>query len=260
MSASGRAEMRQIVDRILAGYLRLVEEHSHGAATDSRALRVAAENFMASPELGQILAKAHHRLLEAAEQELVRQKRGDPFHRLLTHPLTGAFSDGRLSRETLVNYFSFLHLVLGDATEAMAADCAQILAEHREPDPLAFSWDGFYEDPRAKLIFWTTLSRIAESFRRFDIRRDWFIGLMQNRPQAISLGSNSFVPRHPGHMAEEAPPFGISEFNEMFGCLFGGLRALSPVDRLAFERHFRAPPERLFAPLLAALAESGAVL
>jgi hypothetical protein len=171
--------------------------------------------------------------------------------------LSRLFADDRLSRDILDNYFSFLHLVLGDTRDALTERCMAIVAELKEPDPLDFSWDGFYDDPRSKVILWTVLARIAESFRRFDARRDWFIGLMQHRSQAISLGPNAFVPRH---LTEEPHPFGVEEFKLMFGSLFGPVRTLPRLDALAFERHFGVAPEPLFGPLLAELEAAGAPL
>jgi hypothetical protein len=189
--------------------------------------------------------------------ELIRQRRGNPFQRLLAHPFSQHFIDGRLSRDILVNYFSFLHLVLGEARDTLTEHCVAIVTELKAPDALAFSWDSFYDDLRSKLILWTVLARIAESFRRFDARRDWFIGLMEHRSQAISLGPNAFMPRHP---SEDPQGFGTEEFNVMFAALFGPLRSLSAAEALAFERHFKASSEHVFGPLLAELEAAGATL
>ncbi len=257
MSAAGRAEMRRIAERLLGDFLRLVEERHHGAPVDGAQLRQAAQAFAASPQLSRLLSQAHQHLLAAAEVELIRLRRGDPFQRLLAHPFSEHFVDGRLSRDILVNYFSFLHLVLGDTRDALTERCMAIVAELKGPDALAFSWDSFYEDPRSKVILWTVLARIAESFHRFEARRDWFIGLMEHRSQAISLGPNAFLPRPP---SEDPHAFGIEEFKVMFAALFGPLRVMSRPDALVFERHFGVTPEQLFGPLLGELEAAGAPL
>ena len=257
MSAEGRAEMGQIAERILGDFLRMVEERHRGAPVRAVELRAVQQTYMASPQFGAVLHQAHGRLLDAAAHELLRQKRSDPFHRLLVHPLTGALEDGRLSRDILLNYFSLLHLVLGDARDTLSEQCSAILKELRDPDALAFSWDSFYQDPRAKQVLWVVLVRIAESFRRFDARRDWFIGLMQNRPQAVSLGANAFLPRH---SSEPSQLFGVTEFNLMFGLLYAPLRDLSRTEAAAFVHHFGASPEQLLGSFFAELEASGAVI
>jgi hypothetical protein len=256
MSLEGRVSMRRIVERILDAYLHQVEGRASRGAVDGPLLRAEMQGFLASPDLGRILAEAHHQLLEASRKELIRQQRGDPFNRLVTHPMTEALCDGRLSRDSLGNYFSFLHLVLGDARDVLAMRCAEVLEELRRPDPLVFSWDHFYDDPRSRQVLWTVLIRVSESFKRFDLRRDWFISLMQNRPQAVSIGPNAFVPR-PSH--EETHSFGLEEFNTMFVALFGQMRHLSPGETRAFERDFGVAPEKAFGPLLLALEEGGAI-
>ena len=251
MSAEGRAEMRRIAERMFADYLQLIEERHSTVATVPQ-LRAALDAYLGSPGFKVVLSKAHGRLLEAAALELLRQKRREPFPRLVVHPLAVAFSDERLSRDLLPGYFSFLHLVLGDAQDKMAAQCLDILSELRDHDPLGFSWDHFYEDPRAKLILWSVLARIAETFRRFDARRDWFIGLMQNRPHSVSLGPHAFqpLPRSDG----ETKAFGAEEFAILFDVLFSPLRDLRPADLAAFQRSFGGAPEDVFGHLFANLA------
>ncbi len=251
MSAEGRTEMRQIAEQMLSAFLRWAEEHHGGAAVNVPLLSAVRDDFVRSAPFHRFIRQAHGRLLEAAAVELLRHKRKDPFQRLLTHPMAEAFESGALSRGILPNYFSFLHLVLGDSRETLTGRCLEILNELRAPDPLDFSWDGFYEDRRAKEILWFVLVRIAETFKRFEARRDWFIALMQNHPQAVSVGPSAFVPLH---QSEEVAPFGIGEFRTMFSCLFEPLRRLPAAERADFQRSFGAPPEQLFAGLYTNLA------
>lgn len=211
--------------------------------------------YKGSPEFNNFLDRACKQLVDAAQQEAVRQKREDPFQRLVTHPMTEAFEAGELSREILPNYFSFLHLVLGDTRDTLTARCVTILRQLKEKEGLNFTWDLFYEDPRAKEVLWSVLVRVAESFRRFDARRDWFIALMQNRPQAISLGPNAFKPKPP---SEESHPFGLREFAIMFNCLFQPLRKPTVAEAVLFERVCGARPEKLLGPIFAQLEAAAA--
>jgi len=173
------------------------------------------------------------------------------------HPLSAAFQDGLLSRDILPNYFSFIHLVMGDQMTALAARCIEICAELQREQATGHAWDAFYDDPRAEQVMWTVLVRISESFRRFDARRDWFIGLMQYTPQAVSIANNAFLPLHPhaGHGAPDKPrpPFALAEFNILFAALFAPLRQLSAIQQRRFEHDFGVPAERVFGPLLSHL-------
>lgn len=256
MSGVGRVEIRRIAEKLLSDYARFLDTRHRGQPLSAGLLGQAAREFLTSPDFTGQLPFIHQRLLDAAEEELLRRKRRDPFLRLMTHPMSRIFEEEQLSREILVNYFSFLHLVLGDMRDTLGRRSQEILEDLQKSDPLDFSWDNFYGDSRAKQVFWVVIVRIAESFRRFDARRDWFIGLMQNHPQAVSLGPNVFLPRQ---TPEEAPPFGKDEFNLMFGALFAPMRELSPGERLAFQRDFGAGVDQVLGTIFAELEASGAL-
>lgn len=255
MSAEGRAEIHRLAEDMLRALLHLVQERHGASPLTVPQLRADIEAFARSPAFARLLQDAHGHLIGLAGEELLRQRRGDPFQRLMIHPLTDVFESGQLSRDILPNYFSFLHLVLGDAREDLALHCRDILSALKGSDDLAFSWDSFYDDPRAKQILWTVLVRIAETFRRFDARRDWFIGLMQNRPQAVSLGSHMFqpLPRHEDG-SRIIHPFGLEHFHVLFSRLFAPLRRLSASDRRAFETTFGVSPEDAIGHIFANLA------
>lgn len=255
MSAEGRGEIRRIAEKMILSFLQAAEQRHGARPVVIGELRDLLYSFADSPGFVALLKEAHARLLEAGAAELLRQQRGDPFQRLLVHPLGEAFASGGLSRDILPGYFSFLHLVLGDDKDSQTAICVELVAALTEPDPLMFSWDAFYGHPRAKAVLWSVLLRIADAFKRFDARRDWFIGLMQNRPQAVSIGPQAFVSRP---ATEEAHPFGLAEFKLLFGCLYRPLRHLTGADSEAFTRLAGGPPEMVLDRFLRDLASTGA--
>jgi hypothetical protein len=111
----------------------------------------------------------------------------------------------------------------------------------------AFTWDSFYADPRAKTVFYRVLARIAEAFRRFETRRDWFIGVMQYTPASIGIASNAFVPnKH----RDTSYIFGPDEFLRMFRHLFAAVKEPAEAERAAIARELGATPEQVFGPLL----------
>jgi hypothetical protein len=253
MNNDTRTMLQRTVERTLAAYLAQVEKQYAGVAVGHHQLTTAMQAFLASTSLNGLLDGSYSQLMEMAADELLRHERADPFHRLMVHPLTEAFDADRLSRDILTNYFSFIHLVLGDAEADLTTRCAEVCADLRQAK--YFSWDEFYADLRAKCILWAVLGRIAESFRRFDARREWFISLMQNRFQAVSLAPNAFLPKP---HSDQPHPFGAEQFNILFGDLFGPLRNLSPKETAAFRREFNAAPDQVFGPLFAHLTAQGA--
>jgi len=244
MSIDGRHELHRFAQSLLGAYLISVADKVRPQA---ELLAEAARSFLASQRCDELTDQFMKTLIQALATELNQERRADPLRRLLCHPLTELLQRGVFSRTLLGNYFAFLHLVLGDEQEALSGHCQVVLQELKE-DP-HFSWDMFYGDPRAKALLWAVLMRVLDTFKRFEPRRDWFIGLMQNRPHAVSLGANSFVAL-PRNEEEELAQFGVAEFNLVFGALYRPLLTMQAADDAAFTRQFGAPPAVLVAPLV----------
>ena len=214
----------------------------------------ALKDLAQSPEFYKLLNEARVRLERQVALAQARQRRHDPFLRLMLHPLSDAFEKGTLHREIVPNLISFLHLVMGDEMTVFAQRVRDISGDHFSATD--FDWDAFYDDPRAKVVLWTVFQRIAQTFRRFEIRRDWFLTLMQHHPQAVSLASNFFVPL--SHEEESNRPFGIKEFKALFFFWFDPLRHLNGADRAIFTKAFATTPEAVFGLLWANLDGMGA--
>jgi len=239
MTVKGREELLRFAQTVIGAFL--VSARQEGLAEE-------AKSFLSSNRCNELVDMFLGNLVHAVATEIAQERRGDPFRRLLVHPLTEILEAGGISRALLPNYFNFLHLVLGDGQNELSHQCEEIMLDvKRDPD---FTWDFFYDDPRARKVLWTVLMRIAEAFKRFEARRDWFIGLMQTRQQAISLASNAFIPLHHSEEDDKAPPFGPEQFNLLFGALYRPLLTMSADLDAAFTRQFGAPPAKVVAPLV----------
>jgi hypothetical protein len=84
-------------------------------------------------------------------------------------------------------------MVLGDEEAVAAERCHAIVKTLKDDLGDHFTWDAFYADAEAKVISWHVLVKIAASFKRYELRKDWFIKLMQYHPTTVSLASNAFV-------------------------------------------------------------------
>lgn len=258
MAEWGRDDLRRFVSHVLDAFVEAIDRQHGGTTVSVKELREVARALENSTFLDAKIAATYHRIKDEAAREVIRNRRREPFKRLMVNPLTAALNQGVLGRDFLANYFNFLHLVLGDETEALSRLCVTICKDEHDEDGVA--WDAFFADDRAKFVFWTVLHRIAASFRRFDARRDWFIGLMQNCSTAMSLGSTVFVPLPPENEPSEPHPFGAEQFNIVFGALFGPLRTLSIEDEAHFAEVMNSSPEKVFSDLWANLERTGATL
>ena len=238
MSRQGRDELQKFAQTILGAFL--VSARRDDLAEEAKA-------FLASDRCAELANQFLGTLVHAVASEMAQERRADPFRRLLVHPLTELLESEAVSRALLPNYFNFLHLVLGDQQDALTRQCEEIVDEVRK-DP-HFTWDFFYDDPRAKAVLWGVLLHIVEAFKRFEPRRDWFISLMQNRMHAVSIAPNAFVPL--AHSEEDnVVSFDKPQFDLLFGALFRPLLRLAAQDDAAFTRLFGAPPARLIRPLV----------
>jgi hypothetical protein len=151
-----------------------------------------------------------------------------------------------LSREALPNFFHFLRMVLGDEVDGLQQRCVEVHDSLKATFGDAFTWEMFYTDDRAKLVLYEVLMRIADAFKRFDARKDWFISLMQYQPANIGIASNVFVPNA---RRDKTWTFGEADFLRMFRHLFAPVRSLSAQERELFTKSFGVTPEEAFAAL-----------
>ena len=239
----GREELQKLVQTAIGAFL--VSSRREDLADEARA-------FLASDRCAELINQFLGTLVHAVASEMAHERRADPFRRLLVHPLTELLESDAVSRTLLPNYFNFLHLVLGDQQDELTRQCEAVIEDVRQ-DP-HFTWDFFYDDPRAKAVLWGVLMRIVDAFKRFEPRRDWFIGLMQNRMHAVSIAPNAFVPLAHSEEDSNKVTFDKPQFDLLFGALFRPLLRLSAQDDAAFTRLFGAPPARLVRPLVEKLA------
>lgn len=246
---NGPRQIRDAANELLEVFLRVVEQRHADQPLSLAELRRTAEALKASPDFDALYDRAYSELQNQALAHALAIERDaqrvEMFHRVVTHPLDPLLDSGVVNRDALPNFFNFLRLVLGDEVDAFHERCVAAHDELKAKAGDAFTWDMLYEDDRAKLVLYEVLLRIAEAFRRFDARKEWFIGLMQYAPTTIGVASNVYVP----NPRAKTWAFGDSEFTQMFQCLFQPVRTMSDADRALFQSKLGRPPEEAFAAL-----------
>ncbi len=254
MTGHGPEHLRKTTNVVLDALIRAAEQALHGHAIDMRTLEALVAELKDSAAFDDFYHRSYRELMEVVEGESLEQRRVNAFGRLMLHPLSPLLSQGRLDRILVPNIFSFLRMVVGDEEEARYSEiCKTIVKALRDDLGDAFTWDAFYDDPEAKIIFWHVLVKISASFKRYDLRKDWFIKLMQYRPTTVSLASNAFVTKE--HSPYEDPiRFGEREFCMFFHALFDPLQNLDRRDEAAFLKEFGTDPHHLIGGFLVNLA------
>lgn len=249
MGARGPRFLRRTTNVVLDALVHAAEDVVHGHGITADQLEKIVAGLKTSPNFDEFYRRAYRELMEIVENEKLELKRTNAFGRLVVHPLTVLFEANELQRDILPNIFSFIHLVLGDEADVYGERCQAAVQRLKDEMGDDFNWDAFYECDEAKLILWHTLVRIAASFRRWDLRKDWFIKLMQYKPTTVSVASNAFVTRE--HDPNEEPRvFNEREFCQFFQALFAPLQDLSPGDDALFRKEFGNDPHHLIGSFL----------
>ena len=253
MGARGPQHLRKTTNVVLDALVSAVEQAGHGQPLGMPLLEHIVAELKVSTSFNDFYHRSYREMMDIVESEKHELRRSNAFGRLVMHPLSPLFEAESLDRALVGNIFSFLHLVLGDEAEVYGKRCNDIVQALKDDRGEAFTWDLFYEDAEAKLVLWHTLIRISASFKRYDLRKDWFIKLMQYRPSTISLASNAFVTRD--HDPNEEPlVFGEREFCIFFHALFDPLTDLPPRDDTAFRAQFGSDPHHLIGGFLVNLS------
>lgn len=251
MAARGPRHLRATTNVVLSALLQAAEQGAHDRPLSIEALRGIVSGLETSSSFDPFFRRAWDEVVAIVESEKVEAQRTNAFGRLMIHPLGPLFEAGAFDRAILPNIFSFLHLVLGDDAELFGVTCREVVDDLKQTLGGDFCWDDFYEDPRAKPIQWRTLVRIAASFKRWDVRKDWFIKLMQYTPTSVSMGQSAFVVRDNADQDRLEPRvFTNREFCQFFHALFAPLVDISKADEMRFQREFGADTHHLIGQFL----------
>lgn len=254
MGSRGPRHLRKTTNVVLDALIKAAEASYRSSPLGMNALKDIVESLKRSPDFEDFYRRSYRELMDIVEAEKNEQRRTNAFGRLIVHPLGQLIDDGTIDRDLLPNIFSFIHLVLGDDSDRYGEECQEIVRQLKAELREDFTWDAFYGDPRAKLILWRTLVRIAASFKRWDLRKDWFMKLMQYTPTSVSTASNAFVVRERDHL-DGPRVFGEHEFCAFFHALFAPLTEhFGRADEDLFRHEFGQDPHHHIGQFLVHLA------
>ena len=246
--------MRKTTNVVLDALLHAAESAYSSKPLTREVLHDIVEGLKISGQFDDFYRRAYREMLDVVDEEKLEQKRQNAFGRLMVHPLSELLNKDILSRDILPNIFQFFHLALGDEADTMGQRCHDLVHDLREEMGEDFSWDAFYAHPKAKAVVWHVLVRIANLFKRWDVRKDWFMKLMQYTPSTVSTGSSSFVVRETDHSHDDPWVFGNHQFCAFFQALFSPLTEMDKADEGAFREQFGTDPHHLIGQFLVHLA------
>ena len=204
------ARCRANWEPVLKNFLALLDRASSNGSIDmTQVHRLAAAFLQAQGTLAEMFARSENGCNDAFVTADMERKRQDHFGRLIARPFASLFVDPKdgLERRHLPQFFTAIKMILGDETHADLRSRTKLIAEAHRGENGNINWEAFHSDRRAILILDRVRLYVAKSFRRFEPRKDWFLLVMNQAHNSVSLASNAFV-------AKAAPERDIPPFTE----------------------------------------------
>ncbi len=259
MSAKGVKQVQASMGAAVDLFVTLIEKSQKNGVINVHALAAAAQAIKRFPMFQTLVEEQYRQIYRVISDEVLSSRRSNFFGRLMLETVAPHWKNDDLNRAIIPNLLSFFRLVLGDEEAHYTQQCAEIVKDLRKTRGDEFDWSDYHNDPRAKIILYRVLVRVAQSFARFDARRDWFIKLMQYEPSSISVSSNVFVPTT-GHGPDEVRPFTNLHFNILIKALFEPIRQMSADDEMLFVRELSMTRAKAFGIFFSNMARASTSL
>ncbi|MBR9972347.1 hypothetical protein [Magnetospirillum sulfuroxidans] len=205
----------------LRSFLTVLERaSSNGSISMDQVQRLAAAFLKAEGPMAELFARSENSCRDGFAEADLERKRQDHFGRLIARPFAPMFLQGNhgLERRHLPQFFIAVKMILGDEAYADMRSRAKLIAETHRGEGGAITWESFHADRRAILILDRVRLYVAKSFSRFEARKDWFLLVMNQAHNSVSLASNAFVAKAPEDRS--LPQFTELHMLRLFEALF----------------------------------------
>ena len=205
----------------LRSFLSVLERaSSNGSIGMDQVQRLAAAFLKAEGPMAELFARSENSCREAFAEADLERKRQDHFGRLIARPFAPMFLQGNhgLERRHLPQFFVAIKMILGDEIYADLRSRTKLIAETHRGEDGVINWETFHADRRAILILDRVRLHVAKSFRRFEARKDWFLLMMNQAHNSVSLASNAFVAK--AAEDRDLPQFTERHLLRLFDALF----------------------------------------
>lgn len=239
-------------------FASVLEGEAKNGAVPVAVIRRLCDLLAAAPgPLSGAYVAAHASCATAFAHDQILQQRRNALGRLLVKSFASLFDNpaSGVERAHLGQFFEAIKIILGaDTYERLGQACQDIVADLAQGESLP--WEVFYVDARAGELFERVLIDVVRAFQRFEIRRDWFLTIMNHNAAYQSIGRSSFVRK--GREESTVAYFGPRQLDLVLGCMFVGLRDCSDQRRQDFLRRQGIGVEALCGPMMLHLTKARA--
>lgn len=259
--AADGSHCRVTCNYALSVLVELLEEASRdGRVTVEDIHRIAKAIMGTGGPLGNYYRNAEARCAQRHAMALDKARRSDFVSRVVVETFCHLFDDPEsgITRRILPRFLTALHMMLGDDLLAECREtCIEVAEENNLFDKSNNDWTSFHADRRCIWVRERVLIAVAGRFRRFEVRKQWFITLMNTEQSTESIGSHAFIPK--ARDPEEALNFTGREFHLLFSALFSSVHPgdMDEARSAEFLDRFGIEPNEAFGRFLVELANLG---
>jgi hypothetical protein len=235
-NATGR-KCRSAFQPALRSFLSLLDRASSNGVIEMEQVRKLAVAFLrAEGPMADYYRKCESACAAAFAEHDLDRHRHDHFGRLVAKSFSELFGlePGGVERRHLPQFFQALKMMMGEELHAELRARANLIAEaHRDEEGL-IRWADFHADPRSVKVLDRVRVQVSKSFQRFDIRKDWFVLVMNQVSAGVSLSSSTFVQKSTAD--RDVPVFTPRHMLQLFSAMFADFdpRCLAAERRAVF--------------------------
>ncbi len=254
------AQCSSTAREILGALFKLASERT----TDGQCIRLSDINTIiermsvpSGPFEAFYAHKARACLVSAKVVELDK-RRTNALARIILQPAEQLLDDPQagLPRGIMPRLVEALRQMLGcDLHETLQQRATTVAHAHRDGKSGATDWGAVFASDEARTISFDALVALADCFRRFDLRKDWFLLFLNTNPASSAVAPNAFVVRSAEERSRHKQ-IGDAQFSALMGALFSNVHPhkFDEASAAAFTRRFGRPPEAVFGRLFVNLA------
>ncbi|TAN48205.1 MAG: hypothetical protein EPN26_12900, partial [Rhodospirillales bacterium] len=153
------------------------------------------------------------------------KRRTNALTRIILHPAEWLFDvpQAELPRGIMPRLVEALRMMLGcDLHEALQQRATAIAHAHRDEKTGVTDWEGVFASDEARAILLEALVALADCFRRFDLRKDWFLLFLNTNPASSAVASNAFFVRSAEERSRHKQ-IGDAQFSALMRVLFSSV-------------------------------------
>ncbi|WP_135080365.1 hypothetical protein [Terasakiella sp. SH-1] len=226
-------------------FLTLAKQQEYNGQVSLEALEAVSEALHHDPAVHEKYCdKLFERCSEQIRRSMQKTPRVNVYGRIVAQPF-----ETLLNRDPVViataqlnNFFHAIEVILGRAKyEHLMEDSLRLMERISRDRGSKFTYYDLYISDECWEIRWDSFMALAGFFTKFNIRKDWFIRMMQSDTH------------NPGH-GIGAYPFTDYQFKEMMMCIFREFTNLSDEQRVIFEKRYNQKERDDLSKFLANIA------